>query len=180
MSYYLGIDPGKIGALVVFDDTKFLAWLIMPKTIENEIDIPLLNKWIQTYTSTNTEIFCVLEDVHSIFGMSAASNFQFGRGLGILEGVLGANNIEFAKVTPKVWQKEIWKDTTPIAEETGKKLKSGLPQVKIDTKATSLLVAKQLFPDVDFLATKRSSVAHDGWVDAMLITEYCRRKFKTK
>ena len=178
MPYYIGIDPGKNGALVLLDDNKFIAWCVMPTTKDNEIDAHQLGCWVKTWTQSDYN--CVLEDVHSIFGMSAKSNFQFGRALGILEGVLASNDIKVTKITPKVWQKEIWGNTLPISTDTGKKLKSGLPQLKIDTKATSLLVAKQLFPDVNLLATTRSKVPHDGLVDALLIAEYCRRKFKQK
>jgi hypothetical protein len=47
----------------------------------------------------------VIEDVHSIFGSSSKSNFQFGRSLGILEGVVNALDIPYVKVQPKEWQK---------------------------------------------------------------------------
>jgi len=34
-----------------------------------------------------------------------------------------------------------------------------------------------LFPKVNLLMTERSSVPHDGLVDALLMAEYARRKF---
>jgi len=177
---YLGIDPGKSGGLAVITDSNDIVVTATPVTKENEIDIAQVNAFIDFIITkyNTTDIQCVLEDVHSIFGMSAQSNFQFGRVLGVIEGILGSRSISFIKVTPKVWQKEIWAGTTPIGNATGKLLKSGAPHIKIDTKGTSLLVAKQLFPDVNLLATPRSKVAHDGIVDALLIAEYCKRKFK--
>ena len=176
---YLGIDPGKSGGLAIITDSDEIIVTATPVTKDNEIDIARVNAFIDfIITKYNTDIQCVLEDVHSIFGMSAQSNFQFGRVLGVIEGILGSRSIPFIKITPKVWQKEIWAGTTPIGNATGKLLKSGLPHVKIDTKGTSLLVAKKLFPDVNLLATSRSKVAHDGIVDSLLIAEYCKRKFK--
>ena len=176
---YLGIDPGKSGGLAIITDSDEIIVTATPVTKDNEIDIAQVNAFIDfIITKYNTDIQCVLEDVHSIFGMSAQSNFQFGRVLGVIEGILGSRSIPFIKVTPKVWQKEIWAGTTPIGNATGKLLKSGLPHVKIDTKGTSLLVAKKLFPDVNLLATTRSKVAHDGIVDALLLAEYCKRKVK--
>ena len=172
MSYFVGIDPGKNGGIAVLSNTNCVLVAAMPTNKENEI---VFSELVSLVSNAD---FVVLEDVHSIFGMSAQSNFQFGRGLGIIEGVLGALNKNYIKVSPKVWQKEIWADTTPIGNATGKLLKSGQPQIKIDTKATSLIVAKKLFPNVNLLATKRSKVEHDGIVDALLLAEYCRRKFK--
>lgn len=179
---YLGIDPGKSGGIALISDTGKVSVFATPTTKDNELDIEaiyqLLYETQYVCIQQNQQLYCVLEDVHSIFGMSAKSNFQFGRGLGILEGILGSLKIEFVKITPKVWQKEVWGNIEPIATDTGKLLKNGQPKLKIDTKATSLMVAKTLFPDVNLLATSRSKVEHDGIVDALLIAEYCRRKFK--
>jgi hypothetical protein len=53
-----------------------------------------------------------------------------------------------------------------------------VPQGK--TKEYALNKVKQLWPDETFLATKRSSVPHDGMVDAALIAEYGRLKTQTQ
>lgn len=169
---YLGIDPGKNGGIALLSDTDCIMVAAMPTNKENEIVCSELANLLKDAD------FVILEDVHSIFGMSAQSNFQFGRVLGIVEGVLGALNKDYIKIAPKIWQKEVWGNITPIGNTTGKILKSGKPHIKVDTKATSLIVAQQLFPDVNLLATKRSKVPHDGIVDSLLIAEYCRRKFK--
>jgi len=170
---YIGIDPGKNGGIAIIRNDSIRVFA-MP-TDSGELDVQAITKIFLDEKESGEPVCCYLEDVHSIFGMSAGSNFQFGRVLGIIEGVLGATGIVYAKVTPKVWQKEIWSCVTPIANPTGKLLKSGLPHVKIDTKGTSLMAAQKLFPDVNLLATTRSKIPHDGIVDALLIAEYCRR-----
>jgi hypothetical protein len=71
-------------------------------------------------------------------------------------------------VQPKKWQADIWANVDKIYK-TGK---------KIDTKKTSLMAAKRLFPNESFLATSRSRVPHDGIVDAALIAQYCKIRFK--
>jgi len=108
--------------------------------------------------------------VHSIFGAGAKANFQFGRCLGLLEGMTIAYSLPFIKVKPKDWQKEMWEGVTPIKTIVkGKK--------KTDTKATSLVAAQRLFPGDKFLGSERSKVPHDGIVDGLLIAEHCRRKY---
>ena len=123
---------------------------------------------------------CVMEDVHSIFGSSAGSNFQFGRVTGIMETALIAAGIIPYKVQPKAWQKIAWEGTEVVKLPTGRKNKAGKPLFKNDTKATSLNAATRLFPNESFLATSRSKIPHDGWVDAALIAYYGIRQFLQK
>lgn len=110
-----------------------------------------------------------MEDVHAIFGASAKSTFNFGWSLGIIEGVLSGMGIAYTKVAPKEWQREMWQGIRPV-------YKSGNSKA-IDTKATSLLAAKRLFPNEDLRRSARATLPHDGIVDALLMAEYCRRKF---
>jgi hypothetical protein len=46
------------------------------------------------------------------------------------------------------------------------------PMTFANPKESSLYVARQLWPDQNFLATERSRVPHDGVVDAALIAYY--------
>jgi len=50
-----------------------------------------------------------IEDVHSLFGMSAKSNFGFGRNLGYAIAIsqIGTSGAIARTVAPKVWQKYI-------------------------------------------------------------------------
>jgi hypothetical protein len=49
---------------------------------------------------------------------------------------------------------------------------------KIDTKSTSILAAKRLFPKFSLAISERASKPQDGVSDALLMAEYCRRNFK--
>jgi len=40
----------------------------------------------------------------------------------------------------------------------------------------ALVAAKRLFPGQDFTLTERATKAHDGMVDALLMSEYGKRK----
>lgn len=93
------------------------------------------------------------------------SNFEWV--LGILEGMLAGMGFAYTKVIPKERQKVMWQGVSPV-------YKSGK---SVDTKATSLLAAKRLFPNEDLRKSERASKPHDGIVDALLMAEYCRRKF---
>ncbi len=105
-------------------------------------------------------------------GQGVKSMFSIGYGYAAWEMALVGNGIPYLSVRPREWQKEMVKDISPVM--SGTLTKAGHP--KVDTKATALLLAQQLFPDFDFRATARSKKPHDGIVDAMLLAEYCKRR----
>lgn len=173
MKIRVGIDIGANGAIALFTDNS-LSYMKLPKT-GNEINISEVVDFILQYDTGDCHV--VIEDLHSVFGSSAKSNFQFGVNNGLIIGMLQVLRIPFTKIAPKKWQKEMWEGIRPIEINTGKKKKDGTPKYKIDTKATSLIAAKRLFPKENFLPSDRSKVPHDGIVDAVLMAEYCRRNF---
>lgn len=172
----VGIDVGKNGGIVIIDSDGEVTTMATPKVNKDEIDIHQIVEVLSALKENGNKVHIAIEDVHSIFGVGAKSNFQFGRALGILEGVVIGLGISFTKVAPKTWQKEMWMGVKPVEINTGKKTKDGNTKFKIDTKGTSLLAAKRLYPDLDLRATERSKKAHDGIVDALLIATFVKRK----
>jgi hypothetical protein len=180
MKYSVGIDIGKNGGIVIISEDGKITTHAMPKVNKDEIDIHAIG---QIFQGIPGPIHCGIEDVHSIFGVGAKANFQFGRSLGIVEGIVAGYNIAFTKISPKIWQKEMWMGIKPVEVNTGKKTKEGNIKYKVDTKATSLLAAKRLYPDLDLRdanvrKTSRSKEAHDGIVDAVLIATFVKRKLQ--
>ncbi|PXV62362.1 hypothetical protein CLV62_12050 [Dysgonomonas alginatilytica] len=165
MKIRAGIDVGKDGAIVLFQDERVILKMVTP-CIGNQIDLSGIRDILSPYNCNNIHV--VVEDVHAIFGAAAKSTFNFGWSLGILEGMLTGMGIAYTKVAPKEWQREMWQGVRPV-------YKSGNSKA-IDTKATSLLAAKRLFPNEDLTKSARAEKAHDGIVDALLMGEYCRRK----
>jgi len=166
MKAYCGIDPGKSGALAIIDENGInLVYEVFP-LIGKEIDIRGLSNLIMRLKEFD-KIHVVLENVHSVHGAGAKSNFSFGHTNGMIEGILVSYKIPYTKVQPKEWQKEMCYGI-PVQIKNGKN----------DTKLMSLLAAKRLFPEETFLATDRSKVPHDGITDAVLMAEFCRRRYK--
>jgi hypothetical protein len=170
---YIGIDPGLKGGISVIRPNTPPEVFAMPLIAKEELDVVKIVEII--YRMIHTVV--VIEDVHSVFGASASANFSFGFGCGSLFTILKLSKVPFVKVPPKQWQKEMWQGVRPIEVIVpGKKNKDGSPKYKIDTKATSLLAATRLFPNVDFRATPKCKTAHDGVIDSLLMAEYGRRK----
>lgn len=170
--YYLGCDIGKNGAFALIrEDNKFIFTFKLP-VIGTEIDVNRITSYLRNFRGDIKQ--GVMEDVHSIFNVSAKSNFQFGRALGIIEGGFAGFEIPFLKVAPKTWQKVAHLGIPEIKLP----LKVGQKNPSNDTKAMSLLAATRLFPTQDFLATEKSKKPHDGIVDALLIAHYCKNVYK--
>lgn len=169
---YGGIDPGVNGALCLLSkDGDIIFRKSFPLLKNKKLDVFELKKMLTEFIPLCSHV--CLEDVHAIFGSSAGATFNFGWCVGLFEGMLSSCNVPYTLVSPKDWQKEMWQgiDVIKNPSKTGKKMVN-------DTKATSLVAARRLFPNETFLNTEKCSKPHDGIVDAVLMAEYCRRKMK--
>jgi hypothetical protein len=170
---YIGIDPGKDGFFCIIwkQDIVFHA---IP-TIGKAFDIQELSKIINSIElmmDLADKTYCVIENVHAVFGSSAESTFTFGFGCGLIEGMLGLVHIPYTKIQPKKWQGQMFEGVQLQTKPSS----VGKPQ-KTDTKKMAEVAAKRIFPDIDFRASERCVNSHDGKVDALLMAEYARRNF---
>lgn len=164
---WIGIDPGK-DSFIAQINNDIVSFNRIPM-IGTEVDIRALNTIF--WKIDNVNVHAVLEDVHSVFGSSAKSNWEFGKINGMLEALLVANSIPYSKIQPKAWQKQLWEGVAmqKTLGYTGKE--------KTDTKKMSLLAAQRLFPNVDLRKSERAKLPDHNKVDALLLAEYCRRNF---
>lgn len=164
MGLILGIDPGTQGALCFLD----------PTTGKTEfIDTPNTKKlWeslvnIEDRLRINAPRYIAIEDVHSLGGMSAKSNFQFGRNLGLIESLIHLCGCEddVIYVQPKVWQKTCgveFKYTSGMTTAEKAKLR----------KFTVAADARILYPTAQLYGPKGG--LKDGRSDALMIAHYLR------
>lgn len=174
---FIGIDIGVNGGIAIIEEGKLVFTATIPK-VQNKVDVHELNRLLSSFKSRSEEQYVVIEDLHSIFGTGAKSNFQFGWINGIIEAILISNGYSFEKIQPKKWQETCWQGIRPILINTGKKKKNGEVKYKVDTKGTSLLAAKRLYPKADFSISERAKKQHDGIVDSVLLSYYGYLKFK--
>jgi len=168
----IGIDPGLHGAISIIKPDLSLDLMAMPLVLKKELDVKRILDII--YIQVNP--YVIIEDVHSVHNASAKANFEFGFGCGSLFAILKIIEVPFSRIAPKTWQKEMWQGVKPIMVLDKGKDKEGKPKYKVDTKATSLLAVKRIFPHANLLATNKCSVPHNGIVDALLMAEFGRRK----
>lgn len=164
MSCFLGIDPGTQGALCFLDSVTGKTEFI------NTPDTKNLSQSLQDikhHLRINIPRYIAIEDVHSLGGMSAKSNFQFGRNLGLIEGLIHTCDCEddVIYVQPKVWQKAcgVKFNYTPNmkAEEKAK-----LRKFNVAADARILYPKAQLYGPRGGLK--------DGRSDALMIAHYLK------
>ena len=99
----------------------------------------------------------MIEDVHSLHGMSAKSNFNFGYNLGAVTAICKASGLGVDKVTPKIWQKGI-----------------GIKPKDPSIKKSVANIALSLYPTAQIHGPKGGLL--DGRSDALMIAHHT---FKT-
>ena len=167
MRQYIGIDIGKKGAIYMMNEDGTEDWRVAMPMIKTQVDWHELNAILEPYQMFNGMV--VFEKLGVIFGSSKKTAFSMGEQYGAVRQCCIANNLRYTEVPAKKWQAEMFEGQVNI-------LKTGSKSAR-DTKAMALVAAKRLFPTVNLLMTKASSVPHDGLVDALLMAEYARRKF---
>ena len=153
---YIGIDPGKSGAMAIIDDDGYAR--VIPFAKESYLKtLGLFSKKRSPYLSS--EARCVLEHVGAMPGQGVTSMFNFGESFGWLQGVLDTFGIPYELVRPAKWKKEF--------------------SVTSD-KNTSVNVARRLFPNVSLLRSVRCRKDDDGMAEALLMAEYARRHLRER
>ena len=151
MSLFIGIDPGKSGAMaIVSTDTQPFV-RVVPFDEREYAEV------LRFHTQYDDVCGCIVERVNAMPGQGVSSMFSFGTNYGFIQGLLTAYNIPYELVMPRVWKKEFG--------------------VTSD-KNTSIAVAKRLFPDVSLRRTERCKKDDNNIAEALLISCYARRKFQ--
>lgn len=178
--FHIGIDIGKEGAIVIqkwhnifggetiVEDKLVTFSYPMPK-IGKEIDLDALYKLLEPYEGGNGMI--VFENIVP-YGVKTAM-FSLGHQAGALEMACVALSIPYTKVGPQTWQKEMFTGVPNMIKKS-KTTKSGESR---DTKSMAIVAAKRLFPNEKLNFGDRATVPHSGLVDALLMSEYAKRKF---
>lgn len=148
MKYFVGIDPGKDGAIAVISELGEVRICHFEEGYKEALAKLACDADLRF-------VYCYMERVHSMPRDGGKSAFAFGQNYGYIQGLLDAYNIPYNTVPPQVWKK---------AFSLG------------NNKEDSIKTAHQLFPKVDLRRTERCKTMHDGKAEALLIAEYAYRK----
>lgn len=160
VSMIVGIDPGLNGAIALYDSN----------TLEVH-DMPVIqtgpkSRRVVDYTKLHMLIYppslyakgiephVFLENVWNLPGEGGSSSFNFGKGIGMLQGAIGTLQLPHTLVTPQKWKKAL-----------------GVPAVKDGARGR----ASQLMPKY---AENWPLKKHDGRAEAAMIAYYGYKQLK--
>jgi len=149
---FIGIDPGKSGAMVALIYSNNKMYYKRVKFNLKEYDNLLMT------IKEKQDLVVMMERVWSRPNSMIQSAFTFGENFGKIEGMLEVREIKYNLAVPSVW-KEYYKLSGKEKEDSIKK-------------------AKELYPGVDLRATDRSKIDSHDVAEALLLANYGKMKYK--
>ena len=133
----IGIDPGKSGAIAVWNEgiDKAIKCPSSPEKMASIFGSIMTNSWIDG----DGKIVAYIEQVHAFPTDARSSAFKFGKNYGEWLGVLGTLRIKTVFVTPQKWMKhykEKFKMTLPKDKQQRKRKLKEIAARYTDKKVT--------------------------------------------
>lgn len=125
---YIGIDPGKSGAIAIILDDGTLYVEPYKVGIPDLFDLLIL--------CSKYKHSCMLEKVHAFPGQGVCSTFSFGVNYGVWLALLDSSNIAYSNPTPQAWIKHYIKLGTFTKQERKRELKHMAQSLYPSTKVT--------------------------------------------
>ena len=139
MKIYIGIDPGKLGAIAFVPETG------KPWTVKcSETDKDISDAFLEI---EHEELYACIEKVGpGVFGagkMGSKSAFTFGASFGGLLMLLTCHGVRFNRVLPRTWQTAMQCMTGGDKNITKRRAQELFPEIKITHAiADALLIAE--------------------------------------
>ncbi len=158
---HIGIDNGLTGAIAAIIKGKLFlhSMPILNDGKKNRVDVCGVRSILCEYIGCGATV--IYESPGGSQGVKPAVSMadSFAR----VESVLILDGWKREPINAMKWQRTYW---------TRPKMPKG---VKFDTKAAALNKARQLWPEQTWLRTPKCRKPDEGFIDAALIAEYCRR-----
>ena len=107
----LAIDPGAKGALAFFDMEAGILDVVDTPAVQvkrgQKLKLEISPYMAAALISIRKPTVAVMEKTGAMPGQGVSSMYQFGRSVGMIEGILAALQIPVTYVSPQVWQKDV-------------------------------------------------------------------------
>lgn len=165
-SLFLGIDPGKHGAVSLLGaagevlselDTPIIEKVVRkrkPKKVRIFYDEDNMVRILRNYRRQPGSLVCLIELATIHQGQGSATGWQTGFGFGLWRGMLRALNIPYQVVTPQEWRKAMMPRSA---------------RSKTDDPLAALRCARRRWGKQGLELKK-----HEGRADARLIADHAR------
>lgn len=147
----VAIDPGQNGCTMYLPEMGGIRFVDHKGMTSNDLFI---------FLKECSPDLIIIEDVHSLYGMSAKSNFRFGYNLGVVTSISELMDVPIHTVQPKIWQKYIG-----CTKPSGKALKKEIGNI-----------AMTLYPVAPIHGARGGLL--DGRSDALMIAHYAKHNYE--
>lgn len=155
---FMGIDPGKAGAIAFITPDRSLLSVEMMPTLNGTIDTFGFKTLVEAHQENRTLALCMIEKAIVLPKQGSVSGFTMGNNYGRLIAILELMGIPLEEIRPLNWKKRMF---------------GSVKYEKNQLKEVAVMRARQLFPE---LAPKLLK-SKDGLSEALLIAETGRRQF---
>lgn len=145
----VGVDVGKTGGLAVLSSNGVYQAIPMP-LIGKDIDGRAIMAWL----AVSKPDLVVVEEVSAMPGQGVNSMFTFGKGFGMILGILEAKGYAYRLVRPQAWKKRVLSGTAK-------------------DKDAAIAFVHRAYPQID-LTPGAKRKPHDGIADAVCLAEWGR------
>ncbi len=147
----IGIDPGKSGGIAFIDEDGGESWAEEMPVCGKEIDGHEIARRIIEVSPDRA----VIEKAQAMPKQGVTSMFNYGKGFGVVLGILEGLGIPYRLVTPQAWKKAILSGTAK-------------------DKDAAVNYVRRAYPQVNLTPGKKRK-PHDGMADAVCIADYGRQ-----
>jgi crossover junction endodeoxyribonuclease RuvC len=102
---YVGIDPGKTGAIAIIEESSRMV-LDVP-AINGDYNFYQMLRILERAKDRNSKLYLTLERQQAMPGQGVSSTFQTGRGYGAWEAICSITVPDFQIVSPRVWKNKL-------------------------------------------------------------------------
>jgi len=168
--YFVGIDPGADGAVVIISETNLL---YAQRISQDDDHCSKICKIFRLYSPT--ELVVAIEDLRAIYGVRSDSTFALGWACGFWNGVCDAYGLQLHPVKPKEWQAAMVQSPRRPVVPKGLHIterRKIMYRHKQAIKAASVDAARAIYPE--------ANIIHDGVADAVCIANWLKHKYKNE
>lgn len=158
MKYYLGIDPGKSGCVMLINqEADIVYWFDIPTYKREMAWSVLFEKLKNLQVHSESIVACLVEKQQIMHKTGSKSALGIGYRYGAIIACLRCMfpDLRIDEITPSIWKKKL-----------------GLTQEKKD----SVLLCEKLFGVQDFYRGSRGGLKHDR-CEALLLADLCRKNY---
>lgn len=135
---YIGIDPGKSGAIAVLDEDRkpVTSYPKMP-WLNNRLDSETLHELFAECSSTSKRCVVICEKVHAMPRDSSRSAFTFGGAYHACLAIADLFDFPLLLVSPQTWKKVMLRDRGREKEDSVNAARDMFPSLRPQLKAKS-------------------------------------------